>query len=82
MNDLVQLIQTTGHSRYPVFRENLDDTVGLVHIQDVLILVASGKPFSLPRIVRKVLFVAPSIRVPDLLLEMRLKRTPYGAGRR
>ena len=73
--ELVEVIDAKGHSRYPVFRGTLDDATGLIHIKDVLILVASGKPFSLQRIVRKVLFVSPSMRVLDLLLEMRLKRT-------
>lgn len=72
---LIEVINTHGHSRYPLFRGTLDDAIGLVHIKDVLMLVASGKPFSLQRIVRKVLFVSPSIRLLDLLLEMRLKRT-------
>ncbi|PKU23325.1 hemolysin family protein [Telmatospirillum siberiense] len=75
LQGLIEVINTHGHSRYPVFRGTLDDAIGLVHIKDVLMLVASGKPFSLQRIVRKVLFVSPSIRLLDLLLEMRLKRT-------
>jgi magnesium and cobalt transporter len=73
--EIVQLVQDTGHSRYPVYRDSLDDAIGLVHIKDVLLLQASGKPFSLQRIMRRVLYVSPSIRVLDLLLEMRLKRT-------
>jgi CBS domain containing-hemolysin-like protein len=75
LDELVALIGANSHSRYPVFRNTLDDAIGLVHIKDILLLMASGKPFALQRIVRKVLFVSPSMRVPDLLLEMRLKRT-------
>lgn len=75
LEELIQQINTTSHSRYPVYRGTMDDAIGLVHIKDVLMMAASGKPFSLARIVRKVLFVSPSIRVLDLLLEMRLKRT-------
>ncbi|MTJ82547.1 MAG: HlyC/CorC family transporter [Telmatospirillum sp.] len=75
LEELGEVISAKGHSRYPVFRGTLDDTIGMVHIKDVLMLVASGKPFNLQRIVRKVLFVSPSIRLLDLLLEMRLKRT-------
>ncbi|HMA49085.1 MAG TPA: CBS domain-containing protein, partial [Magnetospirillaceae bacterium] len=75
LQEIVTLVQETGHSRYPVYRETLDDAIGLVHIKDVLLLQASGKPFSLQRIMRRVLYVSPSIRVLDLLLEMRLKRT-------
>lgn len=75
LEQLVKTINTEGHSRYPVFRGTLDDAVGLIHIKDVLMQLGSGRPFSLPRIVRRILYVAPSIRVLDLLLEMRLKRT-------
>jgi CBS domain containing-hemolysin-like protein len=75
LEQLIATIDQKGHSRLPVYRGTLDDAVGLVHIKDVLMMVASGKPFALQRIVRKILFISPSIRVMDLLLEMRLKRT-------
>jgi magnesium and cobalt transporter len=63
-----------GHSRVPVYRETLDDVVGMVHIKDVLPYAADNKPVALAKIVRKVLFVAPSMPVLDLLLQMRMTR--------
>ncbi len=75
LHDLVECLTERGHSRLPVYRATLDDAIGMVHIKDVLALVGSGKPFSLPKILRRTLFVSPSIRVTDLLVEMRLKRT-------
>ena len=75
LDDLIGIFNREGHSRLPVYRGTLDDAIGMVHIKDVIGLPNSGKPFNLIRIVRKVLFVSPSIRVLDLLLEMRLKRT-------
>lgn len=75
LTDVNAVICAAHHSRYPVFRGTLDDVVGIVHIKDVLLTLAAGETFSLNRIVRRVLFVAPSIRVLDLLLEMRLKRS-------
>ena len=63
-----------GHSRMPVFRETLDDVLGMVHIKDVLPCAADNKPTPLAKIVRKVLFVAPSMPVLDLLLQMRVTR--------
>ncbi len=59
----------------PVFRGTLDDVIGMVHVKDMLEALNSGATPSLNRLLRKVLFVSPSIRVLDLLLEMRLKRT-------
>ena len=63
-----------GHSRLPLYRETLDDVVGIVHIKDLLPYAADGKPVPLAKIARKVLFVAPSMPVLDLLLQMRLSR--------
>ncbi len=71
---LVVLLNRTYHSRLPVYRETLDDVIGMVHIKDILAAYPSKRNFSLRRMVRKVLFVAPSMRVVDLLLEMRQTR--------
>ncbi len=73
--DLIKLFIDCGHSRLPVYRRTLDDVVGMIHIKDLLEVLGQGKPFNLPRMLRRVHFVAPSMRVTDLLLEMRLKRT-------
>jgi CBS domain containing-hemolysin-like protein len=74
LDDLIELMSRGGHSRLPVYRESLDDVVGLVHIKDVLANAKSALGFRLSRITREVLFVAPSMPVLDLLLEMRQSR--------
>jgi len=74
LETLVATLMRSGHSRLPVYRESLDDAVGMVHIKDVLAASTSGQPFRLIRLVRRVLFVSPTMRVLDLLLEMRLKQ--------
>ena len=68
-------IRTEGHSRLPVFRDNLDDLLGMVHIKDVFAFTAPPETFSLEKILRKPLMVAPQISVLDLLLQMRQTRT-------
>jgi CBS domain containing-hemolysin-like protein len=73
LEQAIALIQREGHSRYPVFQRTLDEVVGMVHIKDVI--GGIGKPaFSLQSVLRKPLFVAPSIPVLDLLLQMRQQR--------
>ena len=72
--ELVHAMSTKGHSRLPVYRETLDDVVGMVHIKDVLTCLVGEQPFDLKSILREVLFVAPSMRALDLLLQMRLSR--------
>jgi CBS domain containing-hemolysin-like protein len=74
LEDLVRLMSEEVHSRIPVYRESLDDVAGMVHIKDVLGWTGRETAFKLPRILRQVLFVAPSMRVLDLLLEMRHRR--------
>jgi CBS domain containing-hemolysin-like protein len=74
LDALVRVFVEHSHSRYPVFRETLDDVVGMIHLKDVLACLAGDRPFDLQALVRKVLFVAPSMRVLDLLLQMRLSR--------
>ncbi|WP_198372625.1 hemolysin family protein [Roseomonas rosulenta] len=75
LEQAIALIQKDGHSRYPVYRESLDDIAGMVHIKDVFAAVGRPGPFSLKSIERKPLFVVPSIPVLDLLLQMRQART-------
>lgn len=73
--EVIDLMISSGHSRLPVFRETLDDAIGMVHIKDVLAYRAGEAAFQLSKIVRAVLFVAPSMEVLQLLLEMRAKRS-------
>jgi CBS domain containing-hemolysin-like protein len=72
--DLVKLMTRDAHSRLPVYRESLDDVAGMVHVKDVLQFWGGDRSFKLDDILRKVLFVAPSMHVLDLLLEMRKQR--------
>ncbi len=72
--EVLHLLSDQAHSRLPVYRDTLDDVVGMVHIKDVLAWVANGKHGRLYDILRDVQFVAPSMPVLDLLLEMRQRR--------
>ncbi len=74
LSELIQKMAKESHSRLPVFRETLDDIVGLVHIKDLLPFWGSDKPFKIDDVLRRVLFVAPSMRAHDILLEMRASR--------
>ncbi len=73
-DELIGTFVAQQHSRLPVYRETLDDVIGMVHIKDVMAGMVAGRAFELRSILRKVLFVAPSMRVLDLLMEMRRTR--------
>jgi len=71
---LVKVLIEAEHSRLPVYREVLDDVIGMVHIKDVLPYLVGREGFALDRILRRVLVVPPSKIVLDLLREMRNTR--------
>jgi CBS domain containing-hemolysin-like protein len=73
--EVVKCMVEQGHSRVPVYRETLDDVIGFIHVKDVLGPVAERRETKLPPLLRKVLFVAPSVPILDLLVQMRQART-------
>ena len=76
---LVELFREAGHSRVPVYRDTLDQVIGMVHIKDVYTRLADpvGDTAGIPieTLLRPVLFVPASMRVLDLLARMRSGRT-------
>ena len=76
-DDLVALFAEAGHSRLPVYRDNLDTVVGMVHIKDVFEILATGaaKPDNFATLIREPRYVPQSMGVLDLLAEMRATRT-------
>jgi magnesium and cobalt transporter len=78
LDDLVMIFREAQHSRLPVYRETLDDPVGLIHLKNVLGLLQNegGSRFKLNEapiasIRHDILFVPPSMPVLDLLLKMQ-----------
>ncbi|WP_084395844.1 hemolysin family protein [Henriciella aquimarina] len=74
---LIQIFAEESHSRLPVYRDSLDDPVGLVHIKDVIGEIARGGNGSdrpLERLRRDVLFVPGSMKLADLLVKMQSSR--------
>ena len=74
LDTLVAVMGKEAHSRLPVYSGTLDEVTGMVHIKDVFPYWGSAKRFNLSDIVRRVLFVAPTMPVLEMLLEMRRTR--------
>ena len=72
--EVVAAMRTAGHSRLLVYRQTLDEVIGIVHLKDLLDYWGDGGDFVLERIVRQVPAVPPSMRVLELLLELRTSR--------
>lgn len=84
LHDVSLAFKEAGHSRMPVYKESLDDPIGMVHIKDLLSYLMlnargrSGKSYAarkiIPAIKRPVLFVPPSMLAQDLLRRMQARR--------
>jgi len=72
LSELKQIFMEQRHTRMPVFDENLDKLKGFIHIKDLIPAIAGDEVFNLDSVLRKVMFVAPSMRMIDLLVQMRL----------
>jgi len=63
----------TGYSRFPVYRKDFDDVIGMVHVKDSLIL--NDKSLPVKKIMRKILKVDPDMKADDVLREMKRTKT-------
>jgi CBS domain containing-hemolysin-like protein len=75
LRDVQDLVLEHGYSRVPVYREDLDDVVGIVFAKDVLKALHQGRSdMPLAEIVREAHFVPESKKVADLLREMQRQK--------
>lgn len=76
VDGVLRVILEEGHSRIPVYRETIDQIVGVVHVKDLLSHVKAGHhSLVVKEVMRPAFFVPESKRLDDLLREMRRKRT-------
>ena len=76
IDDVTALVNERGFSRIPVYRENIDDIVGIVYAKDLLRAVSNGdRTRKLEQILREPTFIPESKRLDTLLTEMRATRT-------
>lgn len=73
---VLELVSKTGYSRLPVYKENMDNIIGIVHAKDAIRRFREGKR-STParRIARPAYFVPESKKIDELLEEMQRNRT-------
>ena len=73
--EILRVVAASGHSRLPVYEDNLDNIVGLIHVKDVLQDVADGSmDASVRALMRPALFVPESKRASFLLSELRRQK--------
>jgi putative hemolysin len=75
MDEVLTLLIEEGHSRIPVYEENLDNIVGVLLVKDLLPYIAGtkGEGFVLRELLREPYFVPDTKRVSELLAELRTR---------
>ena len=69
-----ELLKTMVSSRLKqilVYKDTLDEIVGMIQVQDALSWIFSKKPFNIKSLIREVLFISPALGTLELLLQMR-----------
>ncbi|HET7838885.1 MAG TPA: hemolysin family protein [Rectinemataceae bacterium] len=72
--ELLEKVVSCGHSRIPVYRETIDEVVGVLYAKDLLHAMVRGGELSLAELARKPYFVPESKRIDSLLREFRRRR--------
>lgn len=74
--ELVETFAEHGHSRMPVYRDQLDDVIGMIHIKDVFTILARGEtpPEDWTVLLRQPLYVPQTRNALDVLADMRAQR--------
>ncbi len=73
--ECVERVKESRHSRFPIYHENIDDVVGLVHVKDLLRLVYDGeRETPISQLAKKIEYVPETMPLNDLLQLMKKAR--------
>ena len=74
-----ELMRVTGHSRIPLYRDNIDDVLGFVHVKDLMAVVGAQRDETLdPSLIRDPLLVPETAPLRSIITEMRKVRSHLG----
>lgn len=73
LEQVLQLVEETGFSRFPVWKDRPDEFVGVVHLKDML----RAGDANVEETMRQPLLVPESIHLADVLLQMQKKRSHF-----
>ena len=76
LDEVAKLIIESGHSRIPIYKDNRDNIVGIIHAKDLLKyrLLDRTEQVTLKDIIRAPLFVPDTKNIREILLEFQSKK--------
>ncbi len=73
-SDVLGFVIETGHSRIPVYEDNIDNIIGMLYAKDLLQSMNDKMSFNITKSLRPVFFVPETKNLDDLFREMRAKK--------
>ena len=74
VQETLQKIVESGYSRFPIYKDTIDNVVGMLYVKDILMRLVQGQPIRFEEIIRKPYFVPESKKLDSLLREMKRRR--------
>jgi len=76
LGEFIKLVSDCGHTRIPIYKDNIDEIVGLLHAKDLLKLLGRDPESKIPPdILRKPYFVPGNQSLSELLRDLKEKKT-------
>jgi CBS domain containing-hemolysin-like protein len=76
LGDAIELVSSCGHTRIPIFKENIDEIAGILHAKDLLKLWGQDPLSKIPdTLLRKPYFVPRNKKISELLKDLRREKT-------
>ena len=72
--EFIHTVTEEGYSRIPIYEDNIDKIIGVVHTKDILPILYKGKVIDLKNIMRKPYFIPETKKINDLMAEFQQKR--------
>ncbi|WP_370446649.1 hemolysin family protein [Oceanispirochaeta sp. M1] len=72
--ELYDILMESGHSRFPVYEDTIDNVVGVLYVKDLLSLLVRKKSIVIRELMRKAYFVPESMKLDALLKEFKHRR--------
>ena len=77
LKTVIQTVEELHYSRLPVYKNNLDEVVGMLHTKDLLAHIDEPETFDWHSLIRNPIFVHEQKNIEDLLQEFRTKRNHF-----
>lgn len=74
--DITELVREVRHSRYPVYSEDLDDTLGFIHVKDITFAPSEerGDAFDVTKYINEPFFVYEHMKIQAVFDHMNRKK--------